>query len=427
MCPLSVEERAALRAGTLRLECEEIAIKAANPARDVTFQGPGTIAIGTSGEIEFEVHADPRLPPGGWVSGPGGGRLVFPHELPALSARDQIGRLWTGSANLGSLPISGEGTLQTLAWSEPPAEGDNWLWLHFPFPAESSPPWPGSRVWEFEGGDFLFRFQTMPGGFDVVCIGGEQPLPKGLDSRIEESLWLTMGALVGWTGQERSTIEGRTTLLHQRFFRGTPARCGCPLFSPREHLPDLGRLFHGYLEYVLATGAPERYHPTSGDLRLVLSASATTIELEALASTVAIEGFLHREHSREGCPTPESVAAAEQLLEAVRSWEGDSTVRNRALGMLGGLKDANPTARLRALEGRGILSSEERETWQKLRNWATHGRTQEQEPLVTLAKLEQVNHLLFTLVLDRLGYRGMMRDRTIDGWPLRHFPTPPPE
>jgi hypothetical protein len=169
-------------------------------------------------------------------------------------------------------------------------------------------------------------------------------------------------------------------------------------------------------------------HPCSGQLFAVYQAKQGTIESQALALGVAVEGLCR-------VLFPDYFAAPANLKKWVKSlrahcesWDGfdDPTIRqllfNRLIGFLGALKSSREKDTLVQLVAEGSLYVRHVKAWGELRHPAAHGATQGARPMQELVDLcHSVTVLIYHIIFKAIGYTGIYTDYSVYGFPLRRY------
>jgi hypothetical protein len=256
-------------------------------------------------------------------------------------------------------------------------------------------------------------------GFEITATSDASPIASHLVAIIEEAMWFTLGQPLRADIVQYRVADREGITIHSR---GRDDEL--PSAMPPYHIgivdsaKVLGEIFCRYLGYVSGERS-ERYHPLSVLVRKVLRAEAGTIEELALARSVSIEGVVHLGFSSLGGPETgvrEAVSALEELLE---EHLGSSVIKDRVQGFCAALRRSSSRTALRSLAGRGVITEEQVEAWEKLRYVAAHGQ-EYQLPFREVFELsEHLRVLMARLVFELIGYKGAYSDYGTRGWPTR--------
>ncbi len=455
---LSQDEVDAVKAGKFELRAPHMElVLRGDPAR--RFSGGGWLRQ-DEGRLSYELYSStdsvtldqfmaPLMEaPGSWTRH---------SQLYDLTLQDTSGRTWTAektrvqtdAINNQSGAIA-HGTVRQVECSsraEQPMNGAR-MWLYFPgrlrLPAthrtttqitvaEDQPlvGWT-FNVWLVEDADRRFRFTRHEEGVELVVECGN-PLEPGFDTRIEEALWLVLGRHAQWGalhiasgGHQRATIRPRPS--------PPPNRAREPLeLDDPDHAPDIAELFLKYLDSASREGRSGAYAPASAQLLRVVRASAGNVDEQVVALVLAIEDLARRYFSDFGTPPESERDAISSLQEHVNDWGGELRskeidVRDRVIKFLDGWKGSNARQVLLALQERGVITAEQRLTWEGLRHKAAHGSFVSGTTIETLrAASEHCDHLhqlLLRLIFTMIGYRRRFTDRTEVAWPTKTFDLP---
>jgi len=144
-------------------------------------------------------------------------------------------------------------------------------------------------------------------------------------------------------------------------------------------------------------------------LLLVMEASTRHPSLFSMAASVAVEAILPRVRlsDDDGSSSPHTLQEMQSLIAHVDQWPGNKRLKARAIGLLRSLPEWGTGDRLRMLEKRGVISSEERDAWRRLRNPVLHGKISTDDLDAEREKLiEAVVWMMYRIVLREAGYEG---------------------
>jgi hypothetical protein len=274
-------------------------------------------------------------------------------------------------------------------------------------------------------GTFVIR--TEPGKLIASFASDRPDIEEHFFVRIMEALSFIFGKRLGWNYVE----EHRHGVEIERV-RGEKMSDTSALPTPVDErvTPNpffIWRVFSLYLSFVSSHHGGTLHH-CSGLLFPVYQARQGTIEAQALALGVAVEGLCKELF-------PETSEQARQLREWVKSlrkhceqWDGfqDQGIRkalfDRVGGLLGQLNNIRAKDTLMRLAAEGALQERHVKAWGTLRNQAAHASIQAGGPLQELVDLcEAVTVLMYHLVFKAIGYEGAFSDWSEYGYPVRWF------
>jgi hypothetical protein len=261
------------------------------------------------------------------------------------------------------------------------------------------------------------------GGTRVVAKSKEPLLPRGWDSRIEESLWFALGQTAWWVvkteiadGEYSVRLRSRTK--HADLIDSAPLR-----LRSKQSARHLGRIAARYYKYVSRADTPN-HHPLSVNVARVLHARATAVEMEASELGVAVEALVRRELQGRMRVSRKLRKEVEDLKEHMERWptrrKTSAKVLERALSAVGQIPTPSVYWVLSKLSESGRVAPEHPRAWRSLRNTATHGDIELDEALFNL--VEKVRVLFTLLVFHVVGYRGPFTDRSADTSTDRLYP-----
>jgi hypothetical protein len=455
---LSAREDSEIRDRTFRTHCLDIQLTSRSD-RFPSYSGPGSIRLNDSGTLVVELYdqvqkGDPTLQPGTNV-----GPVIPLEHYYQMRAVDLSGRSWTADRLLPRHGgrVSQPGVVVTAAMAEMQCAEES----HFPPRLQLFIPGkfetPVNRVshvihrrseglkadddeeigrstaldtWVVDHPTMTFTLTVVKGGLEVTAEpkGRDDSLPAGLDTRIEEALWLVLAHPCRWLVKMGWRESVGSTAIRSHRWSDVKSNLDPPIHFSTHDDEDAAELFKRYLDYVLAYGEA-RYHPTSVNVLQVLRASAQSIEAEALGLGVAIESVLNREYAWCGEPPASEQQEVDALLRLIADSGLSDRVKERARGALGRMKSSSADGRLRTLEREGHIRSEWVDAWRRIRHATTHG-SEMQEPFEETIRLCNQAYTLFArLIFSRIGFTGRCEERRMGEWrtvPFKPFWSPPP-
>lgn len=411
---------------------------------DPAYSGPGQIRQSESGSLDFTLYDEqshpsstevfPTTQPGEWVK---------ENHFFDLTAKDWRGREWSAywiipdvSGRMGEQGIIVRGSLEevTCRRESKPVDksfvrmamlgkvrilttgGTETITRRFGREGRSL----HRNVWVIEDDAATVEILRSDLGVDVSWASlTSDELPKGIDTRIEEAIWLLTFQPLQWFLLEEASTSGhiRAAIRARRDYSINHRLV--PPIAPNqvEAAPDASDLFLLFLG-ALQSYPESGYHPVTAHLRRVIQASALTIQDEALALGVAVERIL-RDRFGELAKAPPSIKkAVDDLLGHLGQWSNSPEVLKRAEGCIRQIKGPSPRQALKKLVANGMISVRHMDAWVSMRNAAAHGfsRTDDIEKLVDECDL--VRELYILLIARWLDYQGRLTRVTEVGYPL---------
>jgi len=416
-----------------------------------TYTGVGHIELAPSGGVQFSLlDADTELSLLDFPTSYEPGKLIPQTDFFDLEAVDTLGRLWWAVDIQPSISHDAEKGVvaRGFAWrmhtKAPVPELESGkpdsLWLHMPGDIEFPTSEPHRIVekirdrevkrsmrynsWAFEVDDWRFHLERAPKGLTVSVRSQDTPLPQGFDTRIEECLWLILGQQVSWNVLSERRSGVRRVAIRQSPYTLRRPRLGPPVeLSHRDAASHCADLFADYLRFITAN-EDAAYHPLSVRVGTVLRSSALSIQEEAVALSIEIEGLVKDHFHSLGAAAEDVTAEAERLEKLVMRCRGLPKTRQRLLGAIRSFRGANPRTALRTLVDSRVIQEHHRKAWESTRPRVTHGS----QPKGTVAEMMNNNntlHQMFLLLLFRvIGYEGVFSDRLAKGWPFSQVRDP---
>lgn len=191
---------------------------------------------------------------------------------------------------------------------------------------------------------------------------------------------------------------------------------------------NIWRMLCDYFMFIRTFDEP-RWHPLSRHIGSVIEASTASINAQALALAVAIEG-LAADCFQDLAPSDPQlladIAAAEKALAEIKLVSSE-----RILGALNPMKKPRNSDLVREFVSRNGLANGLRKSWSKLRNSSAHGDADAHEIAKLLKLQREALSLLYSMALRLIGYSGPRTDYSIPNWPEKPWPVPaavpPPE
>jgi hypothetical protein len=451
---------AALQKGTWELDCVNITLTQNDTAEPTVFSGPGYLRQGEGGTVEYKVYPTTSHEWNVWEKQFGGveGKLIESSRYYTLKATDRFGRCWEWWRTMPEISSSAletgvhhviDGKTHELAFSRRSDVPEDVFNLKMFFFADVEIPCNArTEVITLAGGERrqtssllnVAQFSTPIGEFHVsnqaglvlVELDSGTPLPAHIEIRIVEALGLVLARPLFWNVIER--YENRIETVR---VRGQSIVANAKLLPPVGRGPidmtgEVWRLFEKYLTFICAY-PEDRFHPCSRHLFSALEASAGTINAQALALGVAVEGIVKKLFPKAGSLPDGLKPKVKQLRKHFKKWEAlkdeqtKAALWKRVQDMLGRLLEVSTKSKLHALAAEKAVYEEHVEAWGAIRNTSAHGETPGSENLQTLVDLcHKVMVLMYHLIFRAVGFEGVYIDYSTHGWRSKRYRGRPP-
>ena len=163
-------------------------------------------------------------------------------------------------------------------------------------------------------------------------------------------------------------------------------------------------------------------HPLSQILDLIQEVSAGSLHAAGLALGVMIESILNEEFPDIGRGSEDEKNAWDDFGKHVDTWLGAESIRKRIMGFVKSASAPSAKARLQALINADVITVDQYNAWDALRNSYADGKLPDIETLRQFDSLvRKVTVLMYHLIFEVIGYQGMFTDYSREGWPLGEF------
>ena len=455
---LSDDEVEQIKLGSWRLDCPRMLLRSRGNSPKRTYSGPGYVFQPAPGVLSFHLYAyrGQSALRSGWLDLARTGETLPEEAYFDLEVTDVTGRRWASKrlipasidrTAMGKVIVDGQLTTlstkavlsRTLKVKGHSVDIRAFQHLELPWNAgtvrRSSTARGRRRSKAFSRDAWAFRCQ----GLDVLIVQGadrmsmevyseRNRLPPRIERHLLEALEFIVGHAVHCQAvriRRSHTVE--TTVFAMRGDLRT-ARWQPPLVQQWVSVPGTNRitsrhhrrLFERFLVHAISCGG--RVHSVSGQLAAIREAStARYIDAYALTMTVAVESLAFSDVPVRVRRPP--VRQIESLLSWIRDWGGSEELKVRALGAVANLGQTRAGDILRNLVRNAVITKQQYEAWQKLRNRSTHGyQLLRGNPNQLRELLPIVQVMFYRMVFHAIGYRGPYTDYSSPDWPIRQYP-----
>lgn len=190
------------------------------------------------------------------------------------------------------------------------------------------------------------------------------------------------------------------------------------------------RLFGKYLEYVTRENKTPTWHKCSYYVNNACEASANSGDAWTIGLCVAVEKLSGLIKYDEPSVDKEQRQKIQRLVRRWLKSKGwsDTTVGQRANGLMGSLAQARVKDILGALVKTGNVDNAHITRWSKLRNPSVHADERNYREITTaraqkwLDDIGAVTVLMYHLTFYLIGYTEWYTDYSKPGWPSAHYP-----
>lgn len=228
-------------------------------------------------------------------------------------------------------------------------------------------------------------------GWTILEVEAKSAISPALTPRLIEALSFVLARRVCWAASELTTQDGTTTTLCSLVRASSETRILPPLAF--KHVPEgaahVWRMFERYLTKI-SENCDHSTHPLSRQVYSVLAAGEASIEAEALALGVAVEGVLKVAFPEKG---------------------------NRKKGWA--------YKKLKQLAQQGVVNLDSVNAWKSRRDDSAHGNDIDLDSVETLQALlvqcRQCLDLFYKIIFLAIGYEGICTAYARPGWPTEEY------
>lgn len=228
-------------------------------------------------------------------------------------------------------------------------------------------------------------------GWTIFEVEAKSAISPALTPRLIEALSFVLARRVSWATSELTTQDGTTTTLCSLVRASSETRILPPLAF--KHIPEgaahVWRMFERYLTKV-TENCDHSTHPLSRQVYSVLAAGESSLEAEALALGVAVEGVLKIAFPDKG---------------------------NRKKGWA--------YNKLKQLVREGVVNPDSVNAWKGRRDDSAHGNDIDLDSVETLQALlvqcRQCLDLFYKIIFLAIGYEGICTAYARPGWPTEEY------
>jgi hypothetical protein len=451
----------AFRAGEFEIDCIEMRLTQHKEQDAITYVGPGYIKLSDDGNLEFKVYARDEANTSALASldammKPESGKIYGETDFYTLTAVDRANNQWLAPdllphpdwRSLEDVSPIVHGTLTMLRtesgrFAKPARK--HLLRLHFfenvqvACTSISAQETPKGTVLTRDHAKFSalgcdFHVSKMDDEI-IVEVQSDEPFAPFFETRIIEALQFMVARALPL--RMLVTVEGpRQALeLSSSVPRAEKPKLDPPLASGYQGYQEcFWPLFTRYLKYVVKNNSTQYWHSCSYHLNNAAEASSLSIDTWATAICVAVEGIASLIEVKS---TPEEKKTKNGIIDALKdyidaqAWDGN--LKERVKGLLPQIHNVQVRTRLETLRVIGHVDRVNMKAWSDLRNKQAHPKYSDLRNINKVdlqSKLDLISKttvLMYQIVFHLIGYGGKYVDYGTYGFPVRDYPSQPPE
>lgn len=450
---IDAREITALQKGRFKLDCPEMRLVRSSSASRRAFIGAGSILQDSNYQLTFVLHstdtysADQVIEDFRRLSSGQLGEIISDEDHYELVATDVKGREWRSEDILPDIRQNRDDKLTTCSGKlyqinstvPAPTNTENlersikiFVGNSFRFPLNHSTMrerkykdktiLPTANALYFKKGDiaFLLEKQVKDRGFSIEATGLE--LDENIQIRLLETFQFLFARPILPMIVALNSLHTSSITIISRRERQTDSRLHPPLrLNISGITDDFCDLFRRYFDFVSLYHDP-RFHPISAQLNGVFYASAGYFENQAVALSIAIESILKDVFSTIGQPNEHTMLELDKAISYIHEWNGDEVIRTRIEGAINAMRQTRALDQLIALEEKKVITKDQRQAWQKIRNKIAHTGRLDSIPIQKLnIYLDLLLVTLYHLIFYAIGYSGKYTDYSELGWLTKEY------
>lgn len=285
--------------------------------------------------------------------------------------------------------------------------------------------WSGNRnIAKFEACGFNFELEQGKNFLVFRVQSKSQEINSASIIRFIETLQFVLARSLSWAVLEQ--FHGQNAKITVRSLKKNDKKLviGPPiaLQQCRDKPNIVWDLFQKYLEHVI-NFKKESWHPISWWMHKVIESESSSIDVEALIRSVAIEAILKLEFSELKNNDLELQSQIEIITDIIQKQDNiTDKFKKRIFGLLGSFKNPRAKDRLHILKKQGFINEMHIEEYGKLRDTSAHGSQFSDISLQEIIdSCNSVLVLFYHLIFTAIEYKGPYTDYSSYNFPLKDF------
>ena len=276
------------------------------------------------------------------------------------------------------------------------------------------------NVWRFKDDDISYTFTNEDFGL-TVDVDSNKTFPSYHISCIVETLCFVFAHYTYPSIEIERRHNNVKYLLRVLEIPGPE-----PLLGPLIRLNHINAstvakdMFIKYTRYI-SKNKSELLHPISVELLRVVRASQYSIDALSLLVSVAVEAILKSQYHEIEISKEEN-KEIDLVREHINILNISGNLKERLKGLVAMLKQNRPKDYLYQLKERRIIKEDHIKAWEHLRIKAAHGNIDNINLDKKYELCNMVCQLMYLLIFDLIGYKGIFTDYTKEGYPDLYFP-----
>lgn len=243
--------------------------------------------------------------------------------------------------------------------------------------------------------------------------------PEGGRDKAEvalQALGFSVGAYLRPVFERESKGDGITQTIRSRGAHWEQVRLGSPIMN--NWLADSDNMLKFLSAFLANVSAPDSV--LMGFWFRIYAAWISDYDIRALAVTTAIEGIVKAYYKDLRAPDKDFVKQINAAKPVVEALEIGERAKKRLVASLNDAKGASIKSALYALEKDHVLTGQQIQCWDDLRNRKVHADVQGHDTDESQKLLDDVHacvELFYRLVFNKIGYDGTFVQFAVRGWP----------
>ena len=277
------------------------------------------------------------------------------------------------------------------------------------------------NIWRFKDDDISYTFTNEDYGL-TVDVESNKTFPSYYISCIVETLCFVFVHYIFPSIEIERRNNNVKYLLRVLEKPGATPLLGAPIKLNRIDASAIAKeMFIKYIRYI-SKNKSELLHPISVELLRVVRASQYSLDAQSLVVAVAVEAILQSQYPKIKI-SKEKNEEIDLVQKHIMDLDISDNLKERLKGLIGTMKEYRSIDQLNQIKERGIINAEHIEAWKHLRNIVTHGSIDDINFDERYSLCNMVSQLMYLLIFDLIGYKGIFTDYTKEGYPDLHFPS----